>query len=104
MPWDPTQRLVVGGIYRHVRNPMHIGVFLVLFGEGFLLRWTPILILATLFLFLHFFYIPFSEERGLEARFGERYRIYKRNVPRWIPRWIPWEPDFSEVESGGEGG
>ena len=96
MPWDPTQRLIVRGIYRHVRNPMHTGVFLVLFGEGLLLRSTPLLILVAAVVILHLFYIPLSEERGLESRFGEAYREYKRNVPRWIPRLTPWEPGPQE--------
>jgi protein-S-isoprenylcysteine O-methyltransferase Ste14 len=91
-PWDPPKYLVVRGIYRHVRNPMHTGVFAVLFGEAFLLRSTAILILAVAGVIIHLFYIPLSEERGLEARFGEAYREYKRNVPRWIPRRRPWTP------------
>jgi protein-S-isoprenylcysteine O-methyltransferase Ste14 len=41
---------------------------------------------------LHLFYIPYSEERGLEKRFGEAYRTYKQHVPRWIPRLTPWDP------------
>jgi protein-S-isoprenylcysteine O-methyltransferase Ste14 len=92
MPWDPTQRLIVRGVYRHVRNPMHTGVFLVLFGEGLLLRSTPLLDVTAAVVVLHLFYIPLSEERGLERRFGEAYREYQRNVPRWIPRLTPWEP------------
>jgi protein-S-isoprenylcysteine O-methyltransferase Ste14 len=96
MPWDPTQCLVVQGIYRHVRNPMHAGIFLVLFGEGLLLRSTPLLVFAAAVVILHLFYIPLSEERGLEKRFGEAYRAYKRNVPRWIPRWTAWEPENPE--------
>ncbi|MEW5718671.1 MAG: hypothetical protein AB1817_08610 [Chloroflexota bacterium] len=36
-------------------------------------------------------YIPLVEERGLEKRFGEEYRIYKQNVPRWIPRAKAWD-------------
>ncbi len=98
MPWDPTQRLIVRGVYRHVRNPMHTGVFLVLFGEGLLLRSTSLLILVAAIVVLHLFYIPLSEERGLENRFGEAYREYRRNVPRWIPRLTPWEPDTQEQD------
>jgi len=98
MPWDPTQRLIVRGVYRHVRNPMHTGVFLVLFGEGLLLRSTPLLVLVAAVVILHLFYIPLSEERGLERRFGEAYREYKRNVPRWIPRLTPWEPSPQEQD------
>jgi protein-S-isoprenylcysteine O-methyltransferase Ste14 len=32
-----------------------------------------------------------SEEPMLESRFGEDYRVYRRNVPRWIPRFTPWK-------------
>ncbi len=94
MPWDATRRLVVRGIYRHVRNPMHIGVFLALVGEGLLARAPSILVFGAAFLVVHFAYIPLVEERGLEARFGEAYRRYKRNVPRWIPRLKPWDPEM----------
>lgn len=98
MPWDPTQRLIVQGVYRHVRNPMHTGVFLVLFGEGLLLRSKPLLVLVAAVVVLHLFYIPLSEEGGLEKRFGEAYLVYKRNVPRWIPRLTPWEPSPQEQD------
>jgi len=98
MPWDPTQHLIIRGVYRHVRNPMHTGVFLVLPGEGLLLRSTWLLVIVAAVVVLHLFYIPLSEERGLEKRFGEAYREYKRNVPRWIPRLTPWEPAPQEQE------
>lgn len=90
-PWDPTQQLVIKGIYRYVRNPMHLGVFLVLYGEGLALGSAPILIFVSVVFVLHLFYIPFSEERGLERRFEEDFLTYKNNVPRWIPRLRPWD-------------
>jgi protein-S-isoprenylcysteine O-methyltransferase Ste14 len=37
-------------------------------------------------------YFPLSEEKGLERRFGDDYRTYKANVPRWIPRVTAWRP------------
>jgi protein-S-isoprenylcysteine O-methyltransferase Ste14 len=92
MPWEPANELIVEGVYRYVRNPMHTGVFAVMLGEGLVLRSTFILTFALFAIFSHLFYIPFSEERGLEKRFGETYRVYKENVPRWIPRSTPWEP------------
>jgi protein-S-isoprenylcysteine O-methyltransferase Ste14 len=90
-PWNPTQRLVVRGIYRHVRNPMIVGVFCVLLGESssfgspWLLGWFAIFCLTNTI------YIPLWEEPGLVKRFGDDYRLYKKNVPRWVPRIKPWE-------------
>jgi protein-S-isoprenylcysteine O-methyltransferase Ste14 len=89
-PMEPTKKLVVSGPYRHVRNPMYTGVFMALYGEGIILGSTSILVLATIFALLPLFYVPLIEERGLEERFGEEYRIYKAHVPRWIPRLTPW--------------
>jgi len=90
-PWNPTQRLVVRGVYRHVRNPMITGVSCILLGEAiffgspWLLGWFGIFVAANMI------YIPFFEEPGLAKRFGDDYRLYKQNVPRWIPRLRPWE-------------
>lgn len=89
-PWDATRRLVVRGVYRHVRNPMIVGVMCVLLGEATLLGSLPLLGWFALFLLANALYIPLVEEPGLERRFGTDYRFYKRNVPRWIPRLRPW--------------
>lgn len=90
-PWDPTQKLIVTGIYRYVRNPMISGVFCVLLGEGIVLGSSPIIIWAIIFIVINMIYMPLSEEPGLVRRFGEDYELYRKNVPRWIPRLRPWE-------------
>jgi protein-S-isoprenylcysteine O-methyltransferase Ste14 len=92
-PWDPTERLVVAGPYRHVRNPMISGVLSVLLGEGLLLGSPGILICAAVFFVVNAAYIPLVEEPGLVRRFGDDYVEYRGNVPRWIPRPAPWRPD-----------
>jgi protein-S-isoprenylcysteine O-methyltransferase Ste14 len=89
-PWDPTQKLVVHGIYRHVRNPMISGVFCILLGEAVLVGSVPLLIWFAIFFVLNLILIPLFEESNLEARFGAEYRLYKENVPRWLPRLKPW--------------
>jgi protein-S-isoprenylcysteine O-methyltransferase Ste14 len=99
-PFDPTQKLVVLGVYRHVRNPMIVGVFCILFGETLcfasplLLGWFFVAVL------LNVIYIPLVEEPGLVKRFGNDYLLYKENVPRWIPRLKPWDglPDGEELK------
>ncbi|MGO8863218.1 MAG: methyltransferase family protein [Acidimicrobiales bacterium] len=84
-PWEPTQKLVVQGVYRHVRNPMISGVILVLLGEAMLTASLPLFCWFLVAALINAAYIPLSEEPGLVKRFGEDYLIYKRNVPRWVP-------------------
>jgi protein-S-isoprenylcysteine O-methyltransferase Ste14 len=91
-PWDPPRALVVRGPYRFVRNPMISGVVFVLFGEALALRSMPHAGWAAAFLFANLIFIPLLEEPGLENRFGESYREYRRHVPRIFPRVRPWEP------------
>jgi protein-S-isoprenylcysteine O-methyltransferase Ste14 len=91
-PWDPTRKLVTKSLYAHVRNPMILGVNIVLIGEAITFRSNNILIWAGCFFILNTVYFIFSEEPGLKKRFGDEYEEYKRNVPRWIPRIRPWRP------------
>jgi len=91
-PWDPTQKLVVRGVYRFVRNPMISGVLSILLGEAALFASPALLWWFVVAAAVNIVYIPLSEERGLERRFGDAYLEYKRNVPRWIPRLKPWIP------------
>jgi protein-S-isoprenylcysteine O-methyltransferase Ste14 len=90
-PWNPTQRLVVQGIYRRVRNPMISGGMLILLGEALLAASLPLFFWFVFAVALNAVYIPLSEEPGLAKRFGEGYLTYKQNVPRWIPRLREWK-------------
>jgi len=91
-PWSPTRKLVVSGMYRYVRNPMIMGVLTVLIGESIALLSLPIIKWAGLFFLINNLYFLLYEEPDLERKFGEQYKIYKKNVPRWIPRSRPYEP------------
>jgi protein-S-isoprenylcysteine O-methyltransferase Ste14 len=86
-PWDPTRELVAAGPYAYVRNPMISGVIAALVGEALLFRSPAIGWLALGGFVLNHFYFIYSEEPGLEARFGAAYRDYKARVPRWIPKF-----------------
>ena len=91
-PWDPTERLVVEGPYAHARNPMITAVLAVLLGEALVFGSTSILIWAAAFAVVnHVFFLAY-EEPAVERRFGDEYRRYRENVPRWIPRRTPWRP------------
>lgn len=86
MPWDPTRKLVAVGPYQYMRNPMISGVLAMLAGEALFFGSLAIGILAAIFFVVNHAYFIYSEEPGLEKRFGESYREYRRNAPRWIPR------------------
>jgi protein-S-isoprenylcysteine O-methyltransferase Ste14 len=90
-PWSPTKRLVVRGLYRYVRNPMILGVWIVLLGEALALKSQNILIWAASFFVINTIYFIVYEEPDLEDRFGEEYRDYKKHVSRWLPRLKPYE-------------
>ncbi len=92
-PWDPPRQLVVRGPYRFVRNPMISGVIFVLLGEALLLESLPHTVWSAIFLAINLIYIPLLEEPQLEARFGEPYRRYRQQVPRFLPRLRPWDPE-----------
>jgi protein-S-isoprenylcysteine O-methyltransferase Ste14 len=91
MPWTPSESLVMRGPYRYVRNPMILGVVLVMVSEGLILESFGILALALIFFLGNNLYFILFEEPKLEARFGEDYLRYKANVHRWWPRLRPWE-------------
>lgn len=91
-PWAPTQKLIIEGPYKYVRNPMITGVLLILAGEVVFLYSKELLYWAVFFFILNAIYFPLSEEKGLLKRFGMEYEEYKKHVPRWIPRLTPYSP------------
>jgi protein-S-isoprenylcysteine O-methyltransferase Ste14 len=91
VPAVPTEHLIVSGFYRHVRNPMYVGVLIALAGEILLFRNRGLIIFgACLWLGFHVF-VSRYEEPTLTRRYGEEYLRFKRNVPRWLPRLTPWQ-------------
>jgi len=89
-PIDPPKSLVVSGFYRYVRNPMYVGVALVLLSESWLFNSPRLLVYAlAVALCFHLFTIGY-EEPALKKKFGVSYQAYCQAVPRWIPRLTPW--------------
>lgn len=84
-PISPTKFLVVGGLHRYVRNPMYLGVALVIVGEAALFRALPLAEYAVLMLLIAHCFVIFYEEPTLHRQFGDSYDEYRRAVPRWIP-------------------
>jgi protein-S-isoprenylcysteine O-methyltransferase Ste14 len=92
-PWSPTRKLVIEGVYRYVRNPMILGVLTVLSGESIAILSLNIFIWILIFFIINNIWFIFYEEPDLEKKFGDEYRKYKKNVPRWIPRSSPYKTD-----------
>lgn len=85
LPFVPTQKLIVAGPYKCSRNPMVFGGFLYLYGVSIVFGSISCLIFTTLFLSGMLLYIKLVEEKELEFRFGEEYKIYKTKTKFLIP-------------------
>ncbi|MGD1994280.1 MAG: methyltransferase [Anaerolineae bacterium] len=85
-----TKELVVGSIYKRMRNPMALGIYTGALAIGLLVGSTY-MTLGTLFVVIpvHVFYLKYFEEYELELRLGQPYVEYKEQVPFLLPRWIP---------------
>ena len=89
-PVAPTQRLVVGGLYRHVRNPMYLAVGATIVGQALLLGRPILQLYAAAFAAVVFAFVRLYEEPTLARQFGAQYEDYRRAVPGWRPRLRPW--------------
>jgi protein-S-isoprenylcysteine O-methyltransferase Ste14 len=89
-PVAPTDRLVVGGLYRYVRNPMYLGVAAVICGQALILGEPWLFAYAALFGAVVWTFVTFYEEPVLAAQYGAQYDAYRRAVPGWHPRLRPW--------------
>jgi len=79
-----TERLVADGPYRHVRNPLYLGTFLMSLGLGFLASRLGFAILAV-GAAIRILRLIGREEAELEASRGESFRAFCQRVPRLIP-------------------
>jgi protein-S-isoprenylcysteine O-methyltransferase Ste14 len=92
-PVAPTERLVVGGAYRYVRNPMYLAVGAMILGQGLLLGQPVLLGYTMLFALAVAAFVHGYEQPVLARRYGEQYEAYRRAVPAWRPRLTPWDPE-----------
>jgi protein-S-isoprenylcysteine O-methyltransferase Ste14 len=86
-PIAPTKFLVTSALHRYVRNPMYIGVAMVIVGEAVFFRRPHLLVYAALMLLTAHLFVVFYEEPTLRRQFGEPYEEYRRTVPRWVPKF-----------------
>jgi len=85
-PVAPTERLVITGLYRHVRNPMYLAVTATILGQAVLLARPVLLAWAIVFAAVTYAFVRGHEEPALRARYGEEYDRYREAVPGWWPR------------------
>ncbi len=85
-PIAPTEHLVVGGLYRHVRNVMYIAVTAAIVGQALILGSVVLLVYAAIIWAVMAAFVRFYEEPTLASRHGAQYEEYRRAVPAWIPR------------------
>ncbi len=91
-PVAPTKTLVVGGLYRYVRNPMYLAVLGAIVGQALLLGQPRLLIYALVILTAFVSFVRWYEEPTLTRQFGAEYDAYRKAVPAWWPRRRPWTP------------
>lgn len=89
-PIAPTARLVVGGLFRYVRNPMYLAVAATIVGQAMILGRPGLLLYAVAFGAIVFAFVRLYEEPVLARRFGPEYEAYRSAVPGWWPRRRPW--------------
>ena len=83
-PVAPTQRLVVGGLYRYVRNPMYLAVLAIIIGQAIVL-WRPVLVGYAAVVALAFFvFVRVYEEPTLQRAFGDEYDAYRSGRSRMV--------------------
>jgi protein-S-isoprenylcysteine O-methyltransferase Ste14 len=85
-PVAPTERLVVGGLYRYVRNPMYVAVAATIIGQALLLGQLVLLLYAAAFGLVVAAFVRWYERPTLSRQFGEEYEAYSSAVPAWWPR------------------
>ena len=85
-PVAPTERLVVGGAYRYVRNPMYLAVLGVIVGQALLLGQLRLFTYAGVVAVTMAAFVRAYEEPVLSRKFGREYDDYRRHVPAWWPR------------------
>ena len=83
-PWAPSSAIVSDGIYRITRNPMYVGMALVMLGLALIIGSPASIVMVGLAILIVDRFVIRREEAYLEAKFGEEYRAYRTRVRRWL--------------------
>jgi protein-S-isoprenylcysteine O-methyltransferase Ste14 len=82
-PWAPPRHLVTSGLYRYSRNPMYVGVLLVVGGWALAFRSTSLAVYAITLVVAFHLRVVLGEEPWLARTHGEAWEHYRHRVPRW---------------------
>jgi protein-S-isoprenylcysteine O-methyltransferase Ste14 len=85
-PVAPTEHLVIGGLYRHIRNPMYVAVVACVVGQAGVFGEPALLLYAAALLTIFVAFVRLYEEPTLQQRYGADYDAYRQAVPGWWPR------------------
>lgn len=83
-PWAPSSAIVSDGIYRFTRNPMYVGMAIVMLGLALILSSPSSLAMVVVGVLVIDRFVIRREEPYLEGKFGEEYLAYRRRVRRWV--------------------
>ena len=100
-PVAPTERLVIGGLYRYVRNPMYLAVGAAITGQALALGQPILLGYAAAVWVTTASFARWYEEPALARQFGAQYEAYRNAVPAWRPRTRPWKQNSPNGNSPG---
>lgn len=85
-PYPPIERVVTTGPYAYVRNPMYVGVVMVMVGQGLLFGSLPVFVYGVAWLTAFAIFVRTIDDPFIIKRIGQPYHEYLESVPEWIPR------------------
>jgi protein-S-isoprenylcysteine O-methyltransferase Ste14 len=85
-PVAPTEKLVIGGVYRWVRNPMYLAVGAIIVGQALIFGSWQLVLYALVYAAAVVLFVRLYEEPTMQRCYGEQYAAYRRSVPAWWPR------------------
>lgn len=92
IPVAPPARLVVGGLYRYVRNPMYVSALAAIIGQAMIFADLWLLVYGAITALAVYGFVHWYEEPHLRGKFGADYDAYRAQVPGWWPRVRPYRP------------
>jgi protein-S-isoprenylcysteine O-methyltransferase Ste14 len=98
-PWDPPKHLVVKDFYRFTRNPMYVGVAILVLGWAFLTGNLWNYVYSAIIPVIFHLRVVLYEEKEMQLLFGKEWEIYRMAVPRWGVRIRPYKSSVEPINS-----